>query len=129
MYLIRVPILDSWANIPTTDAARQLQNAFAHGGQVLSDIAIIKEKAREDLDKAAMWKDGFTKAYVADFDLYACHIETAPPQLISIMKFHADLFSLYQWEGNGCRDHYAQRWMQAHNHLLDVLGRRRQKAC
>ena len=117
----RTLILDAFASNLNPDLG-QLEknkeniNPVAQGGQVITDIQIIKDQhdietedpdPETDPERAARWERVFQDLYTVPFK-YANEILSADKELIHTLNFHADLLVLSDWQGHDSWEMYKE---------------------
>ena len=116
IHRIRALILDTFASNLNPDLGKndKVKNPVAQGGQVITDIEIIKhqhdielETEDPDQERAARWEHVFEDLYTIPFE-YADDILSADKELIQTLNFHADLLSLSEWQGHDSVEMYKE---------------------
>lgn len=111
-------ILDFFANNLNPDLDQlgntKEENPVAQGGQVITDIQIIKDQRHIEVEadgtnpeRATQWEQVFEDLYMVPFD-YADEVLSADKELIHTLNFHADLLTLGEWQGHDSWEMYKE---------------------
>lgn len=116
---LRITTLDEWSQVNPSSAERDERNAVAHGGDVKTDITVIRDMERIRPDRAARWKRVFKANYEMSFDKCVgknC-LKDADGRVIEMLNMLANVRVLNKWN----QDEMAERRGHIIRNSVDIV--------
>lgn len=96
--VLRPNTLYEWANEKMDSESKFERNIIAHGGDILSDVKLMKRRGKND-SQFAHFEKGIFRGYGLTFDdCVNVEFEGAPHALLSVLNMRANLSVMHAWK-------------------------------